>query len=378
MRIGTSTWRDGQWRASGEILSPAAVDLVLCFASPAALARGCYEGLRQAAPNAIRAGCSTGGEIHDRDVFDDGAVAAFVDFETARCEAAAVDIQAAEGSFDAGAALATKLAQASLKAVFLISDGLSVNGSGLVAGLRSVLQPEVLIAGGLAGDGADFGRTLVGLGDDMRSGQIVAIGFYGDRLAASASSHGGWSLFGPERRITRSSGAVLFELDGRPALELYKRYLGEQASQLPGSALLFPLAIKPASSSEEPLTRTIVGVSEADQSLTFAGDVPEGWIAQLMHAAKHELVEGAIDAARGASSGMTIDRPTLAVLVSCIGRKLMLGQRVAEEVEGIAATWGDGATPIGFYSYGEIGPHGVTGRCTLHNQTMTALLLTEV
>ena len=274
-----------------------------------------------------------------------------------------------------GADLAEALIAPDLRGVYVLSDGIHVNGTALVDGLTGALPPDVVVTGGLAGDGADFGETRVGLNAQLGPRAVVAVGFYGEGLQMGWGSAGGWEAFGPVREITRSEDNILLELDGKPALELYKQYLGEAAAQLPGSALLFPLVIRPKPGSSYDVVRTIVGVDEARQALIFAGDVPLGWSAQLMRGSPDNLADGAEAAARQAGQD-GVDKDSLALLVSCIGRKLMMGQRVSDEVESIGAVLNEAAT-IGFYSYGEICPHGFTGACTLHNQTMTITLVRE-
>ena len=73
---------------------------------------------------------------------------------------------------------------------------------------------------------------------------MVAVGLYGEHVKLGHGSKGGWDTFGPERIVTKSDGNVLYELDDKPALALYKEYLGDRAAGLPGSALLFPLALR--------------------------------------------------------------------------------------------------------------------------------------
>jgi hypothetical protein len=243
--------------------------------------------------------------------------------------------------------------------------------------MASVVDPRVLITGGLAGDGARFGSTRVGTGAANRPGAIAAVAFYGNRLDIFHGSAGGWDAFGPRRAITRAEGNVLYELDGEPALELYKRYLGEEANNLPGSALLFPLRVHPPGQEKAALVRTILSVNEKDQSMTFAGDVPQGHVGQLMKGNFDRLVDGAAMAATQAAPGPAAEGDSLAILVSCIGRKLLLGQRIGEEVETAADILGPSAAITGFYSYGEISPHSATGMCELHNQTMTITVLSE-
>jgi hypothetical protein len=250
----------------------------------------------------------------------------------------------------------------------VLSDGLGVNGTELVAGLTAGTGSQVLISGGLAGDGPRFERTWVLVDGVPRVGYVTALGLAGDDLVVSHGSRGGWDIFGPERLITKSDGNVLYELDGQPALELYKKYLGDRAVGLPATGLLFPLAVRASGESGRSLTRTILAVDEATQSMTFAGDMPQGALAQLMRASFDRLVDGAYDAASDAD-GMP-EGPTLALAVSCVGRRLLLGARTEDELEAALSALPPGTVQIGFYSYGEISP-GVAGTCDLHNQTMT-------
>ena len=232
------------------------------------------------------------------------------------------------------------------------------------------------MTGGLAGDGARFEVTLVGADGAPEEGRIAAIGLYGQSLTVGHGSVGGWDVFGPERTITRSSGNVLYELDGKPALDLYRTYLGDEAKNLPGSGLLFPLKIRPPHGPTQDVVRTIVGIDEDANSLIFAGNIPEGYVGQLMRGNFENLIEGAAEAARMAGSAVNGERK-LVVLVSCIGRKLLLGQPIGEEVEAVSQVFGEETPVIGFYSYGEISPHAQTGICDLHNQTMTVTVLAE-
>jgi hypothetical protein len=347
--------------------------LVLYFGAQGTLDDGArFDELRAAHPKAHLVGCSSGGEILGGDVHDGSVVATAVTFASTNVEVATVRLDDVGGaSAVAGQTLGAKLARPGLRGVFVLSDGLRVNGSELVLGLRASVGDGVAITGGLAGDGADFKRTLVGGDARPAEGYVTAIGFYGERVRFGAGCAGGWHTFGPERRVTRASGNVLYELDHKPALALYKKYLGDEADKLPGSALLFPLRIQ-RDATGTTLVRTVLSVNAADQSMTFAGDVPEGSRAWFMRGTHENLVQGAETAASQAKQpgGM------LSVLVSCIGRKLLMGQRVADEVEAAVDALGASQPAIGFYSYGEISPKG--GSCAdLHNQTMTITTITE-
>ena len=377
MRVAQRLWTQGDgWGAPSDPALNGDTALVLYFGAPEALADGCaVSELAGLYPAARLIGCTTGGEIHGADVLDGVVSATAVAFDHTRIQTAEVMVAEWANSHDAGRALALKLMAPELRAVFVLSDGLNVNGSELVRGMAGALDGRVLITGGLAGDGARFGRTGVGTGDAVRPGAIAAVGFYGNRLDIFHGSSGGWDAFGPRREITRAEGNVLYELDGEPALDLYKRYLGEEAANLPGSALLFPLRVHPPGQERAALVRTVLSVDEATRSMTFAGDVPQGHVGQLMRGNFDRLVDGASIAAAQAAPSAEI--PAVAVLVSCIGRKLLLGQRIGEEVETVADILGRNVAMTGFYSYGEISPHSATGMCELHNQTMTITVFNE-
>jgi hypothetical protein len=332
--------------------------------------------VRESYPSALILGCSTSGEVLGTEVRDDSLVSTAVAFEASTIQGVEVQIADLSGSREAGERLARALDSEGLVHVFVLSDGLKVNGSELVQGLSGSLPSHVAITGGLSGDGAQFEHTLVCLGNEPAEGRIAAVGLYGERLRIGFGSMGGWDPFGVEWTITRSEGSVLYELDGTSALSLYKEYLGEYAEGLPASGLLFPLSVR-MSDSDRPVVRTILAVDESKQSMTFAGDVPVGARARFMKANFERLVDGASDAARIAFEASGSESPALAILISCVGRKLVLQQRVEEEVEAVREVLGENTVLTGFYSYGEISPFNPSARCELHNQTMTITTISE-
>lgn len=351
--------------------------LALIFGSREVLGDpGLWREVCTAYPGAQWFGCSTAGDIYGTQITDDSLVVTAVVFERTEVKGARTRITGPQDSFVAGERLAQALARDGLVHVFVLSDGVQVNGSELVRGLASRLPPEVTVTGGLSGDGARFKETLV-IGDGAPEPlAIAAVGLYGPSLRVGYASLGGWDAFGPERLITRSAGNVLHELDGRSALELYKTYLGPHARDLPASGLLFPLSIR-VEAGEKPVVRTILSVNEEERSMTFAGDVPVGHYARFMKANFDRLIDGAVGAARTSYEAVGSAPCDLALLVSCVGRKLVLGQRAEEEVEGVRDVLGDGTVLAGFYSYGEISPFTPDAKCELHNQTMTITTLVE-
>ncbi len=336
------------------------------------------DALRSAYPHSHLVGCSTSGEIFDDALSDDSLAVAIARFDASDVDTASAEVDSGTGSFAAGQELAAELAREDLKAILVLSDGLQVNGSELVRGVNSVVSDRVVVTGGLAGDGARFQRTWVLGPRGPRSGLVSAVGLYGARLRVGHGSKGGWDVFGPQRRISRSNGNVLYELDGRPALALYKEYLGERACGLPATALLFPLAVRRSAHDDKVLVRTVLAIDEAAQSMTFAGDVPEGCIAQLMRANFERLIEGASAAAIHTltrSAGDSIE-DVLSIAISCVGRRLILGERTEEEIEAVLSGLPRNTRQIGFYSYGEISPFAI-GASDLHNQTMTLTTIQE-
>lgn len=352
--------------------------LVIVFAAPEYLDQpDALLELIAAFPTSKVVGCSTAGEISGPYVNDTSLSIAVMQFEYSSIDVVSAKIEQAAESFAVGEKLASQLNREDLSAVFVLSDGLHVNGSELVKGLNSALPRNVVVTGGLAGDGDRFQRTWVIRDRKPENGAITAVGFYGKQLRVTHGSRGGWDNFGPERRVTRSTGNILYELDGKPALDLYKEYLGERAGGLPATGLLFPLSIRQDSSDSRQLVRTILAVDEQNHSMTFAGDIPKDCLAQLMRANFDRLVNGASIAADQAKGDSAPQGPTLAIAISCVGRRLVLGERTEEETEITLEHLPAGTRQIGFYSYGEISPYA-TGACDLHNQTMTLTTFSEL
>jgi len=365
------------WDTEPDPTLDSAQTLVIAFGvSNVAPIQHVLEFLRNIYASSVMTGCSTAGEILDKELFDGCLVVAVVRFRQARIQNASVTLEHASDSYAAGCDLAERLTAPALKGVFVLSKGLNVNGTSLIAGLNSVLPKGVVITGGLAGDGDRFQKTWVLAGSEPASDQVCAVGFYGDSVRIGHGSRGGWDLLGPERVVTAAEHNVLNELDGQPALEVYKRYLGERASELPAAGLLFPLAIRNENESDGVTVRTILAVDEKSQSITFAGDIPSGSRVRLMRANLDRLIDGAVDAAGMVELDKFDAAPLLSLAISCVGRRLVLGERTEEGIEAPLGVLPPGTHQIGFYSYGEISPL-TSGRCDLHNQTMTLTLIGE-
>ena len=319
---------------------------------------------------------STAGEIICCNVYDKSISVTAIEFEKSSFVVERENIlDYGKNAKDLGEKLYNKIPKENLKHLFVLSEGSFVNGSSLINGLENNIDSGVSITGGMCGDDARFEKTLASYKEDPKEGEVILIGFYGDSLDISYSSFGGWIPFGPERVITKAEGNILYEIDGQPALDLYKKYLGEKSNELPQASLLYPLNVTP-DGKKEPVVRTILNINNDDQSMILAGDAPVNSKVQLMMASVDGIAQGAHTAAKIAMTNRS-SKPELALLVSCIGRKLVMNQRVEEEVEQVREVIGERVPMAGFYSYGEMAPFNGSTSCELHNQTMTLTLISE-
>lgn len=378
MKIEQSKWtRQQGWTSDKPSELKDAAQLVFVFGGSKVITNA--ELLKQVKAiykNAILMGCSTSGEIHDTVVTDDSLVITAVNFDHTPIEGDRLKLKDFENSFEAGKHLSGLISHENLTHVIVFSDGLEVNGSELVRGLTLTLPRHVTVTGGLAGDGAAFQKTYVIWNEFVESGTIAILGVYGKNIRIGFGSLGGWDVFGPQRLVTRSKSNILYELNGESALDLYKKYLGEYAKDLPASGLLFPLSLK-TNPCDVGVVRTILAVDENEKSITFAGDIPEGSYTQFMKANFDRLIDGATSAAKTGYEAIGSHSPDLALLISCVGRKLVLKQRVEEEIESVREVIGKSSVITGFYSYGEISPFTPNAKCELHNQTMTITTFLE-
>jgi len=368
----TSGWRLYSDSAPADEFRP---DILLAFGS----GKDCSGEIlvkwwRDTFPNSQLLGCSSAGEILDTEVFTNSITVTAIQFEGTPFKIHCVDFKAQDDSAKIARTLVDSVDTENLRLCFVLSDGLNINGSKFVEGMRNALPGTCLLTGGLAGDGKRFKETLVCWNEDFSSHKIVLLALYGDQLEVEYGSMGGWDSFGPIRLVTRSENNVLYDVDNQNALALYKKFLGPHAKELPSSALRFPLQV--TTPEGQKIVRTILSVDEQKGSMTFAGDIPQGSYAELMRANFDRLVDGAADAAQAVMQ-KSQQSPELAILISCVGRRLVLGQRIEEELEVVRDAFGDNTCLTGFYSYGEICPFEDNNDAMLHNQTMTITTLRE-
>lgn len=381
MHISQRKWTTGdgwQLQTDGDVSD---ADLVLVFGERVLVKKpDTYKKLQELYPQAHIMIASSAGEILGTNVTTGAACCTAIKFDHTRLKTVELRIDNIEDSELVGTQVGSQLRSSDLRHVLIFCDGLTVNGTALTKGLAQSLPTDVAVTGGLVGDGEDFKETVVGLNSIPKTKNVIAIGLCGSKCHVSFGSFGGWDSFGPERVITKSEGSVLYELDNKPALALYEEYLGDRAKDLPSSGLLFPLTIrtKDSKGNDVEVVRTILGIDKKAQSITFAGDIPQEATARLMKANMERLIDGAAQAANESSESMGNKASEFALLISCIGRRLVLKSRTDEELEAVSETLGTKCKLAGFYSYGELCPTAPTeNQCELHNQTMTITTFRE-
>ncbi|WGZ95903.1 MAG: FIST N-terminal domain-containing protein [Candidatus Thiothrix putei] len=352
--------------------------LVLIFSPPdSKYYQAALEQLHAHYPQAVIAGCSTVAGIFNEHLLDNALVVGVIRFKTTRLAFASAALPHVNDSFQAGQQIANDLNSPDLKGIFILTDGLNTNGSELIRGLASVVnETNVTIVGGLASDKMQFVSTWILHQGQATSLCVSGVGFYGKELVFNSYARDGFKPFGPERVITRAAGNTLYEIDGRPALQLYKEYLGEHADNLPATALHFPLAIW-NQTKDHYVVRTVVSINEADNSLGFVADIPQGYGTQLMYGSFDNLLDGAETASRSLAEQLPPQTPVFALTISCSGRKLVMGDDVDQELEATLENLPAGSQQLGFYSYGELAPTALGGQCCLHNETMTLTVMYE-
>jgi hypothetical protein len=373
MKIEQRFWHlQSGWSTTSEGQIQKKAQLVIVFGGLEVLSESDrFNELKAIYPNAHILSCSTAGGIADSGILGDSSiVSTALYFERTSLWGAYSSIKNLSNSYDCGKRLSSELKAKDLRHIFVLADGYLANGSELVKGLSEPLDHHIPITGGLACDGGIFQKTLVGVNEPPSQGKIAVVGFYGNTLKVGHGSKDGWDIFGPERIVTRSEGNVLYEVDNRSVLEMYKSYLGQYASDLPLSARFFPLSLK-VSDSEDALVRIVKSVDEEKQGLIFRGDIPEGSRVQLMTANLDRLVEGAISAANICMQSMEPSAPDFAIIISCAGRRSVFGNRTEEEIEEAKRILGNKTIITGFYASGEISPLVTSGKSRLHNQAMT-------
>jgi len=376
MTIETLKYINGQWEIEKNKLKDKLADIIFIFGDRDIIKKSdIYTKLKILYPKADIVGCSSSGNILGDSISSAQVVATAISFDKGKVEISVEDFSDTDNQYKASHRLVENLPKENLKHIFILSDGLNMNGSFLVQGANQAVNSTIPITGGLAGDGTLFKETCVIANDIASQKRMVAVGFYGDSFHISSGCYAGWEEFGIYRRITKSINNIVYEIDGQPALDLYKKYLGEYAQNLSANGLRFPFNVK-KENDDYAVIRSVLSVDEENKALIFAGDVPQGSYARLMKSDIDGLIDGSEMAARRIEQ--TNNKTALGLVVSCIGRRVILNQLSDEELESIGDILGDTVQLTGFYSYGELAPYSdEILSCQLHNQTMTLTVIYE-
>lgn len=375
MKVEVNLYKDGTWQKELDTSLDSPNTLITVFStSEFKDVEAGYVELCEKFPQAIITGCSTAGEIYENEVHEGSLSVAISKFEKTKLVPQYVQIDTLTESFDRGCKLAKKFDKKGLKSLFVLSDGLSVNGSRLVEGFNHVFNSNVIITGGMASDDSKFEKAWVVVNKERKSHHVSSVGFYGENLEVDYTAEGGWKPLGVERLITSCNHetSTIYTVDNKPILELYKHYMGEQAKNLPTSGLQFPFLIIDEEGDSK--TRAVWEANEESQSIRVSGDVKKGNKIVFLRGSPNYIIKGAQKAAQNLT--YNAQSPTLALTISCIGRKAVLKERTVDEIEILQESFHDNVFQIGFYAYGELSPQA-SGKCALHNQTMTIALIWE-
>ncbi|MDD2905916.1 MAG: FIST N-terminal domain-containing protein [Sulfurimonas sp.] len=376
MQIKTYLYMDKKWNEPLDTSMDSSNTLVIVFGSTDILS--IQEGLDTLIAfykNATIMGCSTSGEIYKSEVYDTSLSVAIVQFDKSTFRLVIEELEE-ENSFEIGKKILDRLRGDDLKSIFLLCDAQNVDGSQLSRGLNENLPPECAITGGLAGDGVAFNKTWIILNGMIVKKHISAVGLYGKDLRVHYGCKCGWSRFGVERRVTSIKGNTLYTLDNKPALELYKTYLGIYASELPAAALHFPLMVLKDGGSDAKI-RAIRAIDEENNSIILAGSIQQDSIVSFAKANFDELIDGAQEAAELVSVGYDKELSALCIAVSCIARRNVLKQNAEDELEVVVDTLGANVATLGFYSFGEFSK-SQAGCCDFHNQSISLTMIYEL
>jgi hypothetical protein len=335
-------------------------------------------GINERSGNVPLVGCSTAGQFAHGAPAIEGVVVTAIGGENFSAVTAAVE--PVNGDLrGAGADVATRVGSLNGKphrVVMLLTDALAGDQQEVIRGAYGVLGAGVPLVGGCAGDNFKMATTFQLHGDQVLSGGVVAAALVSD-TPLGIGVHHGWQRVGEPVLITRAGSNTVYELDGRPALDVYLERLNapEQAGADEGAfgefGLLHPLGLERRSSEEA--VRFVAGADFEERSLTMIAEVPQGGLAWFMEGDQGS-VQAATDAACTAALESLGDRSPLALLAfDCAARRGVLGDDgVVEEVDRLAQH-ANGGPVAGFYSYGEIARTiGVSG---IHNQTLVVLAL---
>lgn len=357
-------------------------ELFIVFSSSKFDQKEMLSGVKEVSKDVPLIGCSTAGEITSAGAAE-GSVAVMA------IQSDSVDFTIGKGGDlktgvrEAGVQLAkdiTGRAKDKVNCLLMLTDVLNGNGAEVVRGIQDILGSDALIVGGAAGDDFSFKQTFEYYNDDISSSTVVGVGLSGNVGIGIGVRHG-WVSIGMPMKATKSEGAVLKELDGRPAVSIYEDYFGKKAEELREEplaklAITYPLGMS-VEGSDELLIRDPITV-DAEGAITCAAEIPEGAEVRLMIGSKEEAIVAAKDAAQKALAQLSGKTPRVAIIFNCIARRKLFGRYANDEITAIQGILGKDVPVIGFYTYGEIAPIGESADelfSRFHNETAVVMVI---
>jgi hypothetical protein len=326
-------------------------------------------------PSSSFVGATSAGQIGGEFIYDNECVITALKFKKAKFFLKTFEHVSSESSFDIGKQIAMLGNEHDVHSALIFSEGLNINGTKLSEGIN-LTNKKIVYSGGLSGDGSDFKETLVFTKDKFIPNAIAVV-YFDKNVEFRTSAAGGWTSFGIERRVTKSHNNIVYEIDEKPAINLYNDYLGSKAKLLPSYGLHFPICLTSKNNNAETeLVRTLLAIDEVAGSLTFAGDVNEGCEIKLMKSTTKDLIHSAQSLfAEKLLEINNLEGDVFSFLVSCVGRRLVMGQNTEEEF--VLPPLPFEVIRTGYYSYGELSKSIKENKCSLHNQTFTLTLIWE-
>jgi len=305
-------------------------------------------------------GSSTDGEIIDGEVTNNQIILNFNIFENTQIET--ILLKKSTNSYKLGQELATKLITSNTKLIITFADALNVNGEEYIKGIQSI--SNVFIAGGLAGDNGLFKETFVFNEKEIITNGCVGVSLNSDTLKVSNEFGFNWEGIGKIMHITKSKGNIVYEIDGKTPVEIYRHYFGEDvAKDVVKIGVEFPLIIKKDNIS---IARAVVGQND-DGSLIFAGNINTGEKVQFGYGNIESILQKDEILFQNLKN---FDIESI-FIYSCMARRRFLGKMIESEVKPFSKI----ATVSGFFTYGEF--FTFNNKNQFFNQTMTVLLLSE-
>jgi len=316
--------------------------------------------LTQLLPDAVIIGSTTDGEIMDGKVSSGNVVLSFTQFEHTTLKVTAIEHKI--DGYYSGQYLAKELIGDETKLLIAFADGLHTNGDNFLKGISSV-NDDVLVAGGHAGDGFEFKKTIVFTKEHIFENGAVGVSLNSKLLHVNTDYNFYWHPIGNELTVTRAEGNRIYTIDGKSAVDIYAHYLGDEiAKGLPGIGIEFPLIVN---RNGFDVARSVM-VKMDDGSLLIAGDLNTGEKVRIGFGSRKEIIKASYAIANNISK-----KPSEVIFVySCTARKHFMGSEIESEILSL-----ENIAPVsGFFTYGEF---FTSNKNELLNQTMTLLSLSE-